>query len=186
MAVSGLPSLDLSALVGGPMIAIANAQTQSAMSTVEFVKQVCFDPATNEPVILSFRVESKHSTPEEPVYATLQIPFLCLVHPPFLRIFQASVDFRAKINSIEVPEHEVKQDTSMLQGLQHPNLRPRKFNVTPSRTSQAKGGNVVTGDYSLNIRVRMSSSDKPGAMDRIFDLLEMSVENSKLPLADKE
>lgn len=60
-----LSSIDFESMIGGPLVAVINAQAQAAMSTVNFIKEVGFQPpddtedaggdtSTNEPIYVTF------------------------------------------------------------------------------------------------------------------------------------
>ncbi|MDD3314230.1 MAG: DUF2589 domain-containing protein [Syntrophaceticus sp.] len=68
-----LASLDFKNLIGGPLIAVIEAQAQAAMSSVDFIKAVGFKPGeegavTGEPIYVSFKYpkEVKPYEPEQP------------------------------------------------------------------------------------------------------------------------
>lgn len=53
-----LASIDFESMIGGPLIAVVNAQAQSAMTTVDFIKAVGFeekDDGAEAPVYVSFK-----------------------------------------------------------------------------------------------------------------------------------
>lgn len=63
-----LSSIDFESMLGGPLIAVVNAQAQAAMSTVNFIKQVGFKKPTAE-------MEAGGDTEtEEPIYVTFKYP----------------------------------------------------------------------------------------------------------------
>src|SRR5712692_4852994 len=71
-----LASIDFASMLGGPLIAVVNAQAQAAISTVNFIKEVGFkkppaeevaggDTTTQEPIYVSFKYP-KELTPYQP------------------------------------------------------------------------------------------------------------------------
>src|SRR5690242_7499882 len=59
-----LSSIDFQSMLGGPLIAVVNAQAQAAMSSVNFIKAVGFKPGdasdptkpqTGDPIYVSFK-----------------------------------------------------------------------------------------------------------------------------------
>ena len=61
-----LSSIDFESLLGGPLIAVVNAQAQAAMSSVKFIKDVGFKPAASE----DFEAQETN----EPIYVTFKYP----------------------------------------------------------------------------------------------------------------
>jgi len=73
-----LASIDFKSLIGGPLVAVVDAQAQAAMSTVDFIRKVGFKPGTpkegedpndvpttGEPIYVSFKYP-KEVAPYEP------------------------------------------------------------------------------------------------------------------------
>jgi len=62
-----LASLDFHNLIGGPLVAVVNAQSQAAMATVNFVKQVGFNK-------LPVKKKFKQQETLDPIYVTFKYP----------------------------------------------------------------------------------------------------------------
>jgi hypothetical protein len=69
MATPGqeLASIDFHNLIGGPLVAVVNAQSQAAMATVNFVKQVGFNK-------LPIKKKFKQQETLDPIYVTFKYP----------------------------------------------------------------------------------------------------------------
>lgn len=65
-----LSSIDFKSLIGGPLIAVVNAQAQAAMTTVNFIKDVGFQ----KPAIKSSQSKNDAGQTELPVYVTFKYP----------------------------------------------------------------------------------------------------------------
>jgi len=63
-----LSSIDFESMIGGPLVAVINAQAQAAMSTVNFIKEVGF----KKPNALA--AAGGDSTTEAPIYVTFKYP----------------------------------------------------------------------------------------------------------------
>ena len=138
-----LSSIDFESMIGGPLVAVVNAQAQAAMSTVNFIKEVGFkkedseqdaggDTSTKEPIYVTFKypkelspfvpaqpaTDSTPAVPAQPaVYETqeLQVPILTMLPIPYIRIDETTVDFNAKINSVSYRKTDtrLKVDASL-------------------------------------------------------------------------
>lgn len=125
-----LSSLDFEALIGGPLIAVVNAQAQAALSTVNFIKTVGFQPPaedeldfdkqeTMEPIYVTFKypkeiapyqpaieadaeagIEAADAVPARFELQILEVPILTMLPIPFIRIDTTTIDFHAKITSV--------------------------------------------------------------------------------------
>ena len=174
-----LSSIDFESMIGGPLIAVINAQAQAAMTTVNFIKEVGFKKAggetdldkaeTAQPIYVTFKypkeiapyqpevkavsavaqvgdpaypkgmkphaqaasdasendnahagglpayvapvaaVDPKPAVPAQIQEMKLEVPILTMLPIPFIRIDLATIDFNAKINSVEYR----KTDTSL-------------------------------------------------------------------------
>ncbi len=63
-----LSSIDFESMIGGPLVAVINAQAQAAMATVNFIKEVGFKkPSTEEDA-------GGDTSTEEPIYVTFKYP----------------------------------------------------------------------------------------------------------------
>jgi hypothetical protein len=63
-----LSSIDFESMIGGPLVAVINAQAQAAMSTVNFIKEVGFKKPKTE------ANAGDDTTTEEPIYVTFKYP----------------------------------------------------------------------------------------------------------------
>src|SRR6267378_126972 len=77
-----LASIDFASMLGGPLVAVVNAQSQAAMSSVNFIKSVGFQPSTTDangviipgaPIYVSFKYPKEVSpyTPQTDVVSAV-------------------------------------------------------------------------------------------------------------------
>ena len=72
-----LSSIDFSAVIGGPLTAVVEAQSTAAMSTVDFIKSVGFTPdVTND---------DGEVVPGSPIYVSFKYPKLVQPYQPSVR-----------------------------------------------------------------------------------------------------
>src|SRR5262245_5340551 len=81
-----LSSIDFASMLGGPLVAVVNAQAQAAMSTVNFIKEVGFnkpppnteaaggDTSTLDPIYVTFKYPKEISPYVPPVAAVAGVP----------------------------------------------------------------------------------------------------------------
>jgi hypothetical protein len=208
-----LASIDFESMLGGPLIAVVNAQAQAAMSTVNFIKQVGFkkkpeevaggDTGTEEPIYVTFKYP-KELTPYQPavaadpgdpsaqpprparpavaavpaVYETQQltVPILTMLPIPFIRIDLATVDFNAKINSVEFR----KTDTNLKVGAE---LEAKagwlfgsaKLKVSTSYQRTTSQGSTVDRTYSMAVHIKAVQDEMPAGMEKLLSILESAI-----------
>ena len=204
-----LSSIDFESMIGGPLVAVINAQAQAAMSTVNFIKEVGFkkpsteenaggDTTTEEPIYVSFKYPKELSpyvpaTPGDPsatptpipptaavpaVYETqeLKVPILTLLPIPFIRIEETTVDFNAKINSVEYRKTNtsLKVDAS-LEAKAGWLWGSAKLKVSTSFQRTTQQGNSVNRTYSLAIHVKAVQDEMPAGMEKMLGILEGAI-----------
>lgn len=199
-----LSSIDFESMIGGPLVAVINAQAQAAMSTVNFIKEVGFkkpsteeaaggDTSTEEPIYVTFKypkelspyVPAEGETPaQEAVYETqeLQVPILTILPIPFIRIDETTIDFNAKINSVEYRKTDtrLKVDAS-LEAKAGWLWGSAKLKVSTSFQRTTQQGNTVNRTYSLAIHVKAVQDEMPAGMEKMLGILEGAITSTPAP-----
>jgi hypothetical protein len=268
-----LASIDFASMLGGPLIAVVNAQSQAAMSSVNFIKSVGFEPSTvdadgktvpGKPIYVSFKYP-KELAPFQPasdivdtvavsnggagytsaptvafsggggtgaaalatvsggavtaiavtnhgsgytsapsvtltgggattaatatanikhtdaVAAQMQemqldVPILTLFDVPILRMEETTIDFHAKLTSVEFSKTDtslgIKADLTVQQGWPGGSA---KLNVSVSYQSKTQQGTTVDRTYSMDVHIKAVQDEMPAGMDRILSLLEKAM-----------
>lgn len=290
-----LSSIDFSSMIGGPLISIIDSQAKAALSTVEFIRSVGFQPDNEDsselkPVSVSFtypkqvrpyqpptparitvtindpgkgytktpkvtvtgealedsitadvsisggkvtnitvssdKIEVKdengdvgkldvkiegdgsdasataslfRGNPEvEAKYQDMElnVPILTMLPIPFIRVEEATIDFNAKISSVEEKEVE-STDRSFIAGGARasgglglpyvPGLLAAKFKASVnmrgsiSNKSTSRSGYNVEREYSMQIHVRAVQDEMPAGMERLLGILEGNIESTPIP-----
>lgn len=199
-----LSSIDFESMIGGPLIAVVNAQAQAALSTVNFIKSVGFkagdsdDPEaanTGDPIYVTFKypkeiapyqpavpadpehsIEAKDAVPAQIQEMKLEVPILTMLPIPFIRVEETTIDFNAKITSMEYRKVDTnfKVDASLsaragwLWG-------SAKLKVSTSYQRNTSEGSKVNRTYSLAVHVKAVQDEMPGGMEKILGILEESM-----------
>ena len=275
-----LASIDFASMLGGPLVAVINAQSQAAMSSVNFIKEVGFTPPPQEqdittqgvgtPIYVSFKYP-KEVAPYDPgapgtitgatvtnggagyapgnlnvavggdgngaaatatvdangvissititaggqdytnapltipappaganaVQATatatfipkrapaaaqfqemkLEVPILTMLPIPFIRIESTTIDFNAKINSVEYTKTDtsLKVDASLRIGYGKPFVGSVKLNVSTSYQRTTQQGTNVERTYSMAVHIRAVQDEMPAGLERILGILEDAI-----------
>jgi hypothetical protein len=274
-----LASIDFASMLGGPLVAVINAQTQAAMSSVNFIKEVGFTPPPQEqdlaaqgvgtPIYVSFKYP-KEVAPYDPgapgtitgvtltnpgsgyaagsvtvsvtgdgngatatatadasgaitsititaggtgytnaqlsipapggaggTQATasvtlipkrnpsaaqiqemkLEVPILTMLPIPFIRIESTTLDFNAKINSVEYTKTDtrLKVDASLKVGYGKPFVGSVKLNVSTSYQRTTQHGTNVERTYSMAVHIRAVQDEMPAGLERILGILEDAI-----------
>lgn len=282
-----LSSINFEAMLGGPLIAVVNAQAQAAMSTVNFIKSVGFKPGnaddpthaqTGDPIYVSFKYPKEVApyvpavpagvnsvdvtTPgsgytTEPVITvaggggtgfavkanlgaggsiasisitspgtgytsaptltipaptgtgsapaaatanfaaavpakpaefqvmTLEVPILTMLPIPFIRIEETTIDFNAKINSVEETktDEQFKLNASLDATVKYPPLfsvATVKLKVSTSYQKNTQSGSKVDRTYSMAVHIRAVQDEMPAGMEKILGILEDAIKAQPL------
>jgi hypothetical protein len=213
-----LSSIDFASMIGGPLVAVINAQAQAAMSTVNFIKEVGFkkpaeqiaggDTSTLDPIYVTFKYPkelspyqpaipadpgdpnvvpprpAKPAVPAVPaVFQTqeLQVPILTMLPIPFIRIETTTIDFNAKINSVEYQ----KTDTNLkidaaLEAKAGWLWGSAKLNVSTSFQRTTQQGNTVDRTYSMAVHIKAVQDEMPAGMEKLLGILEGAITSKPL------
>ena len=209
-----LASIDFESMLGGPLVAVINAQAQAAVSTVNFIKEVGFkkpaaeeaaggNTSTQEPIYVSFKypkelspyqpavpadpgdpnaVPPRPPRPAQPaipaVYETqkLEVPILTMLPIPFIRIDLTTIDFNAKINSVEYRKTDtnLKIDAS-LEAKAGWLWGSAKLKVATSYQRTTQQGNTVDRTYSMAVHIKAVQDEMPAGMEKLLGILEGAI-----------
>jgi hypothetical protein len=276
-----LSSINFEAMLGGPLIAVVNAQAQAAMSSVNFIKAVGFKPVTGDdptkqqtgdPIYVSFKYPKEVApfVPEVPAQVTgvdvttagagyttaptvtatggggtgltmtssidagggvtgititspgsgytsaptiaiqpppaggtqaiatatfaakqpataavfqvmmLEVPILTMLPIPFIRIEETTIDFNAKINSVEETKTDetFKFNASLDAKVQYPPLfsvATVNLKVSTSYQKNTQTGTKVDRTYSMAVHIRAVQDEMPAGMEKILGILEDAI-----------
>lgn len=203
-----LSSIDFESMIGGPLVAVINAQAQAAISTVNFIKEVGFkkptaaqvagdDTSTSDPIYVTFSYPKELSpyVPAVPANATatppvaaspavaavyeteeLKVPILTMLPIPFIRVDLATIDFNAKINSVEYRKTDtsLKVDASV-EASGGWFFGSVKLKVTTAFQQNTSQGTTVDRTYSLAVHVKAVQDEMPAGMEKILGILENAI-----------
>lgn len=197
-------------MLGGPLIAVVNAQAQAAVSSVNFIKSVGFhapaqqqqhgtDTEVGDPIYVKFTYP-KEVQPYQPAIAEqkdadgnvvqeavdavdakwenheLSVPILTMLPIPFIRIEETTIDFNAKITSVETrnTDESLKIDGS-LEAKAGWLWGSAKLKVSSSYQKKTQTGSEVNRTYSMAVHIRAVQDEMPAGMERVLGVLESAI-----------
>ena len=186
-----LSTIDFESMIGGPLTAVIRAQTQAANTSVDFIKSVGFskDEDGNEnPTMVSFEYERPVEVTDADGVTTvvsqpfsLTVPFLTMLPIPFIRVEETTIDFNAKITSVQysktMQEHNLGVSLSAKAGW-GPFSVKLKTNYSYKRKNQS--GSETNRTYSMTIHVRAVQDELPAGTERLLGILENIIEEVPL------
>jgi len=235
-----LASIDFESMIGGPLIAVINAQAQAAMTTVNFIKEVGFKKAggeqtletaeTAQPIYVAFKypkevapyqpavaavaqigdpafprgmqphaaaasdapandgahagglpvyvpaVAAKVAVPAQVQEMKLEVPILTMLPIPFIRVDLATIDFNAKINSVEYRKTDTSLKSDGTLDAKHGWLfGSAKLKVSTSYQRSTSQGSNVERTYSLAVHVKATQDEMPAGLEKLLSILENSM-----------
>ncbi len=167
--VNELNNLDFAAYISGPMQAAVEAQNTASFAQVDFIKTIGFNG--NEVRSTTFTYTFINSEGVETI-KTLKVPILTMVNVPSLRIDDMSIDFNAKLNSLETKDVKQSINVSAETGL---NLKRFNFKISAAYKRDSTTTSRVERTYSMNVHVHVVNDELPAGLDRILSILENAI-----------
>lgn len=172
--VNELNNLDFAAYISGPMQAAVEAQNTASFAQVDFIKTIGFVEEDNNKLsvrMVEFTYNSTNSDGSETT-KTLKVPLLTMVNVPSLRIDDMSIDFNAKLNSLETKD--VKQSLE-IKGEVGLNLKRFNFKISAAYKRDSTTTSRVERTYSMNVHVHVVNDELPAGLDRVLLILENEI-----------
>jgi len=179
-----MSSVDFFTILSGPLVAIIKAQGNAAATTVQFIKSVGFEPASESDMADSAAVsavdnmdignarmvEFSYSNNER--HGTITVPLLTIVPIPFLRFESIDVELNVKITSMDstASSSSTSVGVSASVGATYYGVT---VSVQASVSHQAKSSatNEVKREYSTRVFVHAVQAECPEGMKKILDKL---------------
>ncbi|NMR33709.1 DUF2589 domain-containing protein [Chryseobacterium aquaticum] len=192
--VQELNSLDFSVYIGGPLQAAVKAQHDASISQVNFIKEVGFIPSTTTGTgssavttpsqlrYVDFNYQKSIPNPDYPATSgslplkettvNLKVPFLTMLTIPAIRIDEVTIDFNAKLNSVET-----QNISSEFQGSASLSAKfwKIKLNASASYKKTTSSTSTTEKTYTLGVHVRAVNDELPAGLSRVLDMLEDSI-----------
>lgn len=115
----------------------------------------------------------KEAVKAETIDMKIEVPILTILPIPFIRVEEATIDFNAKINSIETQSQS--SDLAIGGTLEVKQRWPggsAKLNVSCSYKKSTASGSSVERTYSMHIYVKASQDEMPAGMEKLLGILE--------------
>ncbi len=106
----------------------------------------------------------------------IEVPILTMLPIPFIRIDETTVDFNAKINSVEArnveTEFGIKGDLTVKQRWPGGSA---KLNVSASYKRKSQQGFNIEKTYSMAVHVKAVQDEMPAGMEKLLGILENAI-----------
>ncbi|MCT7979826.1 DUF2589 domain-containing protein [Laspinema olomoucense] len=180
VATSALQAIPFSSLIGGPLGAAIEAQSQAAMTSWEFIDKVGLTgPADDKrAVTVDFNYISNGKE------VKLIVPILAIVPIPYIAVDEMSINFKANISASasNVQEDSSSQNIEAGGGGEFsvgygPFSAKANFQASYSskKDSKASQESKYSVEYTMDISVHAKQSDMPAGLATILNILQSSI-----------
>ena len=187
-------------LIGAPLMALVDAESQAAKATANFIKEMGFsvthpDNEDSAPEdfgdlkMVTFRYQ-KRGVDGKPLSFKVEVPLLSLLPIPALQIKDAEMEFLAKI--IDYPKrHQIKpkedeKTQSEDQSVSAEEEQAKKYSLAelPGRDLKATFGADYPDDSTsrqrrldmvIKMKIKMQQADVPAGLGSLFNLMQENI-----------
>ncbi|NEQ75115.1 MAG: DUF2589 domain-containing protein [Okeania sp. SIO2C9] len=188
-ATEQLGAIPFGNIIGGPLVAAVEAQSQAAISTVEFIESIGM---TEEGDIqnISFKYSTGYTDAENEndssltdrttTYKTLEVPLLTIVPIPYIRIDDMTIQFKANISAETETEKTTTEGTEKdISASVKAKSRwggtkvQAKFNAAYSakKDSSSAANSKYAVEYTMDISLHAVQDDMPAGMQKVLTIL---------------
>lgn len=162
-------NLDFRSLIGGPLTASIEAQSDAALATVSFINSVGKDK-DGKPTTVTFNYGDGIET------KAFNVPLLTIIPIPNITIKDITIDFNAKISSVEKQESSLasKLGFGLEIGAAYGGFSA-KLNASYSRQQKSSRSGERKKEYNMHIVVKAGQDDPPPGIDTLVNFLETLV-----------
>jgi hypothetical protein len=170
-------------MIGGPLSACIDAQEQAALSTVNFIDRVGFDPKNPGHVVNVDFTYKREGTDVQ-----LSVPLLTIVPIPFISIDTVNISFKAALKSIS---SEDAVDVDRQSSYDSTNSRylgvgsylrtaevqrtVMRGSVSTKKDSVATQNSVYSIEANVDINVIARQESMPGGLAKVLEMLNQAI-----------
>lgn len=184
-------ALSLYQLMGAPLQALVEAETNAAFATARFIREVGFSKKIvqdgekdiedfGELRLVTFKHERIDQDGQKRTYK-VEVPLLSLVPIPALQIKDADLDFFVKIidspKITETTERQEMEKKELFQGFSESPPRELKGMIGRSQTDVSRKSAL---DMQIKVKIRMEQADIPAGLGRLFNLMAENVTTTEV------
>ena len=183
VATSALQSLPFGTIIGGPLQACVEAQTNAAQATWKFIQEVGLTKDENGAARATYVSFSYRKNGRE---ATMNIPLLTIVPIPFIAIDTVNISFKANLKSVD-SEVRKEKDTSTdntagfstYRGLgNYCASRHRSVmygSVSNKKDSVATQKSTYSVEATIDINVVAHQESMPAGLSKVLEMLNQAI-----------
>lgn len=181
-SIGTLQGIPFKNLIGGPLSACIQAQNDAAMTSINFINNVCLneDKETGEKsaIYVSF------SFIQNGRKVVINVPLIAIVPIPYIAINSVDINFKATVNGVECESNEdtyseeYKRDTNTKSQKRrgfflNKNKKETKINTSFStkRDSKSTQDSKFSVEATIDVAVHAGQESMPAGMAKILEML---------------
>lgn len=181
-SIGTLQGIPFKNLIGGPLCACIQAQNDAAMTSINFINNVCLneDKETGEKsaIYVSF------SFIQNGRKVVINVPLIAIVPIPYIAINSIDINFKATVNGVECESNEntyseeYKRDTNTKSQKRrgfflNKNKKETKINTSFStkRDSKSTQDSKFSVEATIDVAVHAGQESMPAGMAKILEML---------------
>lgn len=181
-SIGTLQGIPFENLIGGPLSACIQAQNDAAMTSINFINNVCLneDKETGEKsaIYVSF------SFIQNGRKVVINVPLIAIVPIPYIAINSIDINFKATVNGVECESNEdtyseeYKRDTNTKSQKRrgfflNKNKKETKINTSFStkRDSKSTQDSKFSVEATIDVAVHAGQESMPAGMAKILEML---------------
>ena len=181
-SIGTLQGIPFENLIGGPLSACIQAQNDAAMTSINFINNVCLneDKETGEKsaIYVSF------SFIQNGRKVVINVPLIAIVPIPYIAINSVDINFKATVNGVECESNEdtyseeYKRDTNTKSQKRrgfflNKNKKETKINTSFStkRDSKSTQDSKFSVEATIDVAVHAGQESMPAGMAKILEML---------------
>lgn len=172
-------NLPMESLIGGPLIAAANANAKMIAANADFIKTIGFavdadgNPAGANMVDFAYKQQDKEGVVQD---MQISVPLLAIVPLPALKVEEAEVTFSMQVNSSTEDSSSTESEAGF-EGSASVNMGIYKASVKVHGKTSAKSSHTRKSDNSAKYDVHVIARDNgiPEGLSRVLDILHDAI-----------
>lgn len=166
--------LDMENLIGGPLSAAANASTQLANSTADFINRVGFDKEGKvRTVAFAYQKRSMNEDGTSNLdEMKVDVPMLAIVPIPNLQVDEVNILFDMEVKQSEKSEQSLDLGATISGTV---NLGIVKVSVTGSVSAHSSNTRSSDNSAKYHVDVRATNHGTPEGLARVLDMMAANV-----------
>lgn len=166
---------------GGSLKSVSLTSAGTGYTAAPIVSLAGVGAGSGAVINVEFR-QAQEAVPAKFVEMKLEVPILTMLPIPFIRIEETTIDFNAKINSVEESKSDetLKVDATLDAKVQYPplfSIATVNLKVNTAYQKNTSSGSKVDRTYSMAVHIRAVQDEMPAGMEKLLGILEDTIKS---------